>query len=127
MGGSVGEVLDTNLNAISQKIVGTEAGKNTFNIKSSAEHFAEKPLEALTQGYSNFENQAKDVFNRSDLGKMIPNLDPKLPNLEEALPDGPDSSAKSANPFSMGSYGNSMRQRRKSGFGRRQTFKGLTG
>ena len=36
-------------------------------------------------------------------------------------------SAANANPFSMGSYGNSMRQRRKSGFGRRQTFKGLTG
>ena len=124
MGGSVGEFLDTNLNAISQKVVGTEAGKNTFNIKSSAEHFAEKPLEALTQGYSNFENQAKDVFNRSDLGKMIPNLDQELPDLKEALPD---SSAKSANPFSMSSYGNNMRQRRKSGFGRRQTFKGLTG
>ena len=36
-------------------------------------------------------------------------------------------SATNANPFSMASYGNSMRQRRKSGFGRRQTFKGLTG
>ena len=33
----------------------------------------------------------------------------------------------SANPFSRAQLGNSMRKKSKSGFGRRQTFKGLTG
>ena len=33
----------------------------------------------------------------------------------------------SANPFSRANLTNSMRRRNKSGFGRRQTFKGLTG
>ena len=33
----------------------------------------------------------------------------------------------SANPFSRANLSNSMRRKSKSGFGRRQTFKGLTG
>jgi len=33
----------------------------------------------------------------------------------------------SANPFSRANLSNSMRRKNKSGFGRRQTFKGLTG
>ena len=49
-----------------------------------------------------------------------------MEDMEDTVSDTAES-AKNANPFSMASYGNNMRQRRKSGFGRRQTFKGLTG
>lgn len=65
-------------------------------------------------------------------GDQITNMmnapDDALNSVSDAVSSVADSeSAKNPNPFSMGSYGNSMRQRRKSGFGRRQTFKGLTG
>ena len=60
-------------------------------------------------------------------GDQITNMirDP-MEDIADTLSDTAES-AKNANPFSMASYGNNMRQRRKSGFGRRQTFKGLTG
>ena len=103
MGGTVGEGLDHNLNELSGALGGS---KNAFNIKSSAE----------------------DI--QKHYGDQITNMiRSPMENITDAMSDVADSSesAKNANPFSMASYGNNMRQRRKSGFGRRQTFKGLTG
>ena len=100
MGGSVGEGLDHNLNELSGALGGS---KNAFNIKSSAEDIQKHYGDQIT-------NMIRDPME---------DISDTLSNTAE--------SAKNANPFSMGSYGNSMRQRRKSGFGRRQTFKGLTG
>ena len=75
--------------------------------------------------FSNIKGSAEDI--QKHYGDQITNMlrDP-MEDMEDTVSDTAES-AKNANPFSMGSYGNSMRQRRKSGFGRRQTFKGLTG
>ena len=100
MGGSVGEGLDHNLNELSGALGGS---KNAFNIKSSAEDIQK--------------NYGDQITN------MIRN---PMEDITDTLSDTAES-AQNANPFSMASYGNNMRQRRKSGFGRRQTFKGLTG
>tara|TARA_B100001939_G_scaffold346522_1_gene365491 strand:+ start:1580 stop:1882 length:303 start_codon:yes stop_codon:yes gene_type:complete len=100
MGGSVGEQADTFLNATVGQALGN---KNFSQIKSSAEDIQKHYGDQITN--------------------MIRN---PMENMEDTVSDTAES-AKNANPFSMGSYGNSMRQRRKSGFGRRQTFKGLTG
>ena len=100
MGGSVGEGLDHNLNELSGALGGS---KNAFNIKSSAEDIQKHYGDQIT-------NMIRDPME----------------DITDTLSDTAES-AKNANPFSMASYGNSMRQRRKSGFGRRQTFKGLTG
>ncbi len=41
--------------------------------------------------------------------------------------DVPETKVDSANPFSRAQLSNTMKRKQKSGFGRRQTFKGLTG
>lgn len=106
MGGSVGEVLDHNLNEVSGALGGS---KNAFNIKSSAEDIQKHYGDQITN-MMNAPNDALDAASDA------------VSSVAES-----SESATNANPFSMSSYGNSMRQRRKSGFGRRQTFKGLTG
>ncbi len=75
--------------------------------------------------FSNIKGSAEDI--QKHYGDQITNMlrDP-MEDMEDTVSDTAES-AKNANPFSMASYGNNMRQRRKSGFGRRQTFKGLTG
>tara|TARA_R100000329_G_C7592327_1_gene210007 strand:+ start:396 stop:698 length:303 start_codon:yes stop_codon:yes gene_type:complete len=100
MGGTVGEQADTFLNATVGQALGN---KNFSQIKSSAEDIQKHYGDQITN--------------------MIRN---PMEDMEDTVSETTES-AKNANPFSMGSYGNSMRQRRKSGFGRRQTFKGLTG
>lgn len=103
MGGTVGKETDTFLNATVGQALGN---KNFSQIQSSAEDIQKHYGDQITN--------------------MLRN---PLEDVTDAMSDvaGSSESAKNANPFSMGSYGNSMRQRRKSGFGRRQTFKGLTG
>jgi len=103
MGGTAGEQADTFLNATVGQALGN---KNFSQIKSSAEDIQK--------------NYGDQITN------MIRN---PMEDVTDAMSDvaGSSESAKNANPFSMASYGNNMRQRRKSGFGRRQTFKGLTG
>tara|TARA_R100001594_G_scaffold46196_1_gene79256 strand:- start:2367 stop:2678 length:312 start_codon:yes stop_codon:yes gene_type:complete len=103
MGGSVGEVLDHNLNELSGALGGS---KNAFNIKSSAEDVQKHYGDQITN-------------------MMNPNIDNITDEMTEILSNVDDS--QSPNPFSMASYGSNVRQRKKSGFGRRQTFKGLTG
>ena len=102
MGGTVGEETDKFLNNIG----GAFGSPNFSNIKGSAED--------IQKHYGD------------QISNMIRN---PMEDITDAMSDvaGSSESAKNANPFSMASYGNSMRQRRKSGFGRRQTFKGLTG
>ena len=100
MGGTVGEQADTFLNATVGQALGN---KNFSQIKSSAEDIQKHYGDQIT-------NMIRDPME----------------DITDTLSDTAES-AKNANPFSMASYGNSMRQRRKSGFGRRQTFKGLTG
>ncbi len=58
---------------------------------------------------------------------MNPNIENIPDEITENLNNLTDQDAQSPNPFSMASYGSNVRQRKKSGFGRRQTFKGLTG
>jgi len=102
MGGTVGKEADTFLNNI-----GSAFGSPNFsNIKGSAEDIQKHYGDQIT-------NMMRDPME----------------DITDAMSDvaGSSESAKNANPFSMASYGNNMRQRRKSGFGRRQTFKGLTG
>ncbi len=99
MGGTAGEETDKFLNNI-----GSAFGSPNFsNIKGSAEGIQKHYGDQITN--------------------MIRN---PMEDMEDTVSDTAES-AKNANPFSMASYGNNMRQRRKSGFGRRQTFKGLTG
>ena len=99
MGGTAGEETDKFLNNI-----GSAFGSPNFsNIKGSAEDIQKHYGDQITN--------------------MIRN---PMEDMEDTVSDTAES-AKNANPFSMASYGNNMRQRRKSGFGRRQTFKGLTG
>lgn len=99
MGGTVGKETDTFLNN-----VGSVFGSPNFsNIKGSAEDLQKHYGDQITN--------------------MIRN---PMEDMEDTVSETAES-AKNANPFSMASYGNNMRQRRKSGFGRRQTFKGLTG
>ena len=100
MGGTVGEQADTFLNATVGQALGN---KNFSQIKSSAEDIQKHYGDQIT-------NMIRDPME----------------DITDTLSDTAES-AKNANPFSMASYGNNMRQRRKSGFGRRQTFKGLTG
>jgi len=107
MGGSIGEETDRFLNAT----VGQALGNNNFsNIQGSSEDLQ-----------THYEKQYQGITNQLGL--------PDLMNPEpEGEPDqDPSPKAEDSNPFSMASYGNNVRQRRKSGFGRRQTFKGLTG
>lgn len=105
MGGSVGEVLDHNLNELSGAFGGS---KNAFNIKSSAEDMQK-----------HYGDQITNMMNAPDDA-----LDSASDAVSNVAASG---SSENPNPFSMASYGNNVRQRRKSGFGRRQTFKGLTG
>ena len=63
------------------------------------------------EGFSNIKGSAEDI-QASLTGQKI----------EEEQTD-----TSSANPFSRANLSNSMRRKNKSGFGRRQTFKGLTG
>ena len=99
MGGTAGEETDKFLNNI-----GSAFGSPNFsNIKGSAEDIQKHYGDQITN--------------------MIRN---PMEDMEDTVSETAES-AKNANPFSMASYGNNMRQRRKSGFGRRQTFKGLTG
>ena len=105
MGGTVGEETDKFLNNI-----GSAFGSPNFsNIKGSAEDIQKHYGDQIT----NFMNAPDDALDAaSDAVSSVAKS---------------SESAENANPFSMASYGNNMRQRRKSGFGRRQTFKGLTG
>ena len=63
------------------------------------------------EGFSNMKGSAEDI-QAALTGQKI----------EEEQTD-----TSSANPFSRAQLSNSMRRKNKSGFGRRQTFKGLTG
>ena len=63
------------------------------------------------EGFSNIKGSAEDIQAALTGQKM-----------EEEQTD-----TSSANPFSRAQLSNSMRRKNKSGFGRRQTFKGLTG
>jgi len=103
MGGTTGAVLDRGLS-----LGGVLYDPERVGIKKGAEDMQKHYGDQIT----NFMNAPDDA----------------LDSASDAVSSVADSeSAKNANPFSMASYGNSMRQRRKSGFGRRQTFKGLTG
>ena len=63
------------------------------------------------EGFSNIKGSAEDIQASLTGQKM-----------QEEKTD-----TSSANPFSRAQLSNSMRRKNKSGFGRRQTFKGLTG
>ena len=63
------------------------------------------------EGFSNIKGSAEDM-QASIMGEKM----------KEEQTD-----TSSANPFSRANLSNSMRRKNKSGFGRRQTFKGLTG
>ena len=96
MGGSVGEVLDHNLNEISGGLGGS---KKAFQIKSSAEDLQQSMMEqtGLTETTDAITDTVASTLNEKD------------------------------DPFSRASLSNTIRRRNKTGFGRRQTFKGLTG
>ena len=64
-----------------------------------------------SENFSNIKGSAEDI-QASIMGEKM----------EEEETD-----TSSANPFSRANLSNSMRRKNKSGFGRRQTFKGLTG
>ena len=64
-----------------------------------------------SRNFSNLKGSAEDIQASLTGEKM-----------EEEVTD-----TTSANPFSRAQLSNSMRRKNKSGFGRRQTFKGLTG
>lgn len=98
MGGTTGEVLDRQLS-----LGGVLYDPKREGIKTTAEGIQKHYGDQIT-------NMIRDPME----------------DMEDTVSDTAES-AKNANPFSMASYGNNMRQRRKSGFGRRQTFKGLTG
>jgi hypothetical protein len=99
MGGSTGRLIDQTTGFIS--------GGHGTNLEKEANKLQ-----------THYEKQWQGLTDR--LGT------PELPGAEELAP-ALETSTESNNPFSMASYGNNVRQRRKSGFGRRQTFKGLTG
>ena len=102
MGGSTGRLID--------QTTGFMSGGHGTNLEKEANKLG-KHYEKQWQGFT----------------KSLEHGNPdSLPNLTE-LADAFPKSIESNNPFSMASYGNNVRQRRKSGFGRRQTFKGLTG
>lgn len=103
MGGSVGSALDTTLSL----------GGTLYDRDKGIKQYAEGVQKHYGDQITNMMNAPDDALN----------------SVSDAVSSVAESSesAANANPFSMGSYGNSMRQRRKSGFGRRQTFKGLTG
>jgi len=105
MGGSTGRLIDQTTGFIS--------GGHGTNLEKEANKLG-KNYEKQWQGFTD-KLGLPDFKNPDEL--------PNLTELTDALPK----SSESNNPFSMASYGNNVRQRRKSGFGRRQTFKGLTG
>ena len=102
MGGSTGRLID--------QTTGFMSGGHGTNLEKEANKLQ-----------THYEKQWQGFTKSLEHG----NPDP-LPDLED-LADALPKSSESNNPFSMASYGNNVRQRRKSGFGRRQTFKGLTG
>ena len=104
MGGTTGAVLDRGLS-----LGGVLYDPEREGIKKGAEDMQKHYGDQIT----NFMNAPDDALDAAS---------DAVSSVAES-----SESATNANPFSMSSYGNSMRQRRKSGFGRRQTFKGLTG
>ena len=112
MGGSLGRSTDTFLNATVGQALGN---KNFSNVEESANELQ-----------THYEKQWQGLTNKLGLPDL---MNEDLPSPEELTPTPVDetSTKEGNNPFSMASYGNNVRQRRKSGFGRRQTFKGLTG
>jgi len=106
MGGSTGRLID--------QTTGFMSGGHGTNLEKEANKL-QTHYEKQWQGFT-------DKLGLPDL--MNPD---ELPGPEDLTPDPDPNSIESNNPFSMASYGNNVRQRRKSGFGRRQTFKGLTG
>jgi len=110
MGGSTGRAIDQFTGGLAQ--AGLTGGHKT-NMEQGANDL-QTHVEKQWQGFT-------DKLGLPDLKN--PDELPNLTELADALPK----SSESNNPFSMASYGNNVRQRRKSGFGRRQTFKGLTG
>ena len=88
-------------------------------------YFMDEEGMTMSDLVAGIKSSAEDI--QKHYGDQITNMirDP-MEDIADTLSDTAESS-KNANPFSMASYGNNMRQRRKSGFGRRQTFKGLTG
>ena len=104
MGGSTGRLID--------QTTGFMSGGHGTNMEQGANDL-QTNIEKQWQGFTkSLEHGNPDEL--PDLTELTPAL--TTPKVTE-----------SNNPFSMASYGNNVRQRRKSGFGRRQTFKGLTG
>ena len=103
MGGSAGAALDTVFSA-----GGTLYDPKKEGIKKGAEDMQKHYGDQIT----NMMNAPQDALDTTTnaLSEVVENQQNESPN-----------------PFSMASYGNNVRQRKKSGFGRRQTFKGLTG
>jgi hypothetical protein len=109
MGGSTGRAIDQFTGGLAQ--AGLTGGHKT-NMEQGANDL-QTHVEKQWQGFT--DKLGLPDFQHREL--------PDLTDLAPALKKSPESN----NPFSMASYGNNVRQRRKSGFGRRQTFKGLTG
>tara|TARA_R100000656_G_scaffold106525_1_gene78641 strand:+ start:4280 stop:4606 length:327 start_codon:yes stop_codon:yes gene_type:complete len=108
MGGSTGRAIDQFTGGLAQ--AGLTGGHKT-NMEQGANDL-QTHVEKQWQGLLNTDFM--------DAGS-------KLPGAKELGPALEPTPTENNNPFSMASYGNNVRQRRKSGFGRRQTFKGLTG